>query len=381
MSLRSLLASFLTLGLLAACGRVFPAATSSPLPAVAATETPVPFTPTPRAAPIVLRVWVPPRFDPAFDAQFQARLDAFVDARPGLKIDVRVKEESALLESMRLTALAAPGASPDLVLFSRAELEAAAARGLVVPLEASALEDDGWYEAARALGRVRDEVYGLPFALDALVLVSPATQPVTSWQEVADAGPLLFNLNEARFPLALYLSAGGGLTDAQGEIVLDEAVLTRVLALFAQGEVIAVDEENPVPAQGGFVVGWASGYLLGEQASVRLDALPGLGDSSATLVDGWIWSLASTDVEKQTLALELAVWLTADEFLAGWIPSVGYLPPHTSARWDGLLQTARLVPPAQQMDVVLPNLNEALVSVLGGVSPEAAAHAAVERLK
>ena len=386
---RLLLASLLTLGLLAACGRVPAPATSSPRPEPSATSA----SPTPthaqeqRAAPLILRVWVTPRFDPASDSVLQARLDAFTANHAGLKIEVRVKNESSLLESLELTAFAAPAASPDLVALPRADLEAAAAQGLVQPLDASLLDDASWHPMARSLSRVNDAVYGLPFALDALALASSAETPLTTWQEVSDAGALAFNANDAFFPLALYLSAGGELTDAQGDLTLDEAVLVRVLALFAQEQVLPLESDEEVRlslGQGdGSAVGWASGLSSGGPPEVKLEALPGLESPPATLVTSWSWSVASADAERQQLATELAAWLTAEEFLGEWTPSLGFLPPRDAqrARWKPLLDPARPVPPAELVEVVAPILREAVASVLAGVPPEAAARTALEQLK
>ena len=383
MSLRLLLASLLTLGLLAACGRVPAPATSSPLPEP--TVTPTSPAPTQHVAPIVLRVWVTSRFDPASDSRLQARLDAFAATHAGLKIEVRVKDESSLLESLELTAFAAPAASPDLVALPRADLEAAAAQGLIQPLDASLLGDAGWHPLARSLGHVNDAVYGLPFALDALALASSAETPLTTWQEVSDAGALAFNANDAFFPLALYLSAGGELTDAQGDLTLDEAVLVRVLALFAQEQALPLESDEEVRLSlgrgGGSAVGWASGLSSGGPPEVKLEALPGLESPPATLVTSWGWSVASADVERQQLALELAEWLTAEEFLGEWTPSLGFLPPRVDARWKPLLDPARPVPPAEWVNLIAPILREAVASVLAGVPPEVAAQAAVERLK
>ena len=383
MSLRLLLASLLTLGLLAACGRVPAPATSSPLPEP--TVTPTSPAPTQHVAPIVLRVWVTSRFDPASDSRLQARLDAFAADHAGLKIEVRVKDESSLLESLRLTAFAAPAASPDLVALPRADLEAAAAQGLIQPLDASLLGDAGWHPLARSLGHVNDAVYGLPFALDALALASSAETPLTTWQEVSDAGALAFNANDAFFPLALYLSAGGELTDAQGDLTLDEAVLVRVLALFAQEQASPLESDEEVRLSlgqgGGSAVGWASGLSSGGPPEVKLEALPGLESPPATLVTFWGWSVASAEVERQQLALELAEWLTAEEFLGEWTPSLGFLPPREDARWKPLLDPARPVPPAEWVNLIAPILREAVASVLAGVPPEVAAQAAVIRLK
>ena len=391
MSLRLLLASLLTLGLLAACGRVPAPATSSPLPEP--TVTPTSPAPTQHVAPIVLRVWVTSRFDPASDSRLQARLDAFAATHAGLKIEVRVKDESSLLESLELTAFAAPAASPDLVALPRADLESAAAQGLIQPLDASLLGDAGWHPLARSLARVNDAVYSLPFALDALALASPAETPLTTWQEVSDAGALAFNANDAFFPLALYLSAGGELTDAQGDLTLNEAVLARVLALFAQEQASPLESDEEVRLSlgqgGGSAVGWASGLSSGgppearaePSRSVKLEALPGLESPPATLVTSWGWSVASAEVERQQLALELAEWLTAEEFLGEWTQSLGFLPPRVDARWKPLLDPAHLVPPAEWVEVVAPILREAVASVLAGVPPEVAAQAAVDRLK
>ena len=380
---RHLLASLLTLSLLAACGRVPLAATPSPLPEPTATSTSP--APTQHLAPFVLRVWVTPRFDPASDSLLQARLDAFAADHAGLEIEVRVKDESSLLESLRLTAFAAPSSSPDLIALPRADLEAAAAQGLVQPLSASALDDASWHPLARSLGRVHDSVYGLPFALDALAMASSVPEPLTNWQAVSDAGVLAFNVNDASFPLALYLSAGGELVDAEGNLTLNESVLTRVLTLFAQGQVLPLASDAEVASalgQGSAVaVGWTEGFLNGGQLQVQLEALPGLESPPATLVTSWSWSVASADVERQKLAIELAEWLTAEEFLGEWTPSHGLLPPRVDVRWKPLLDPARPVPPAELMDVIAPILREAVLSVLNGVPPEVAARGALEKLK
>lgn len=383
MPTHTLFASFLTLGLLAACGSVPVPATPSPLPEQTATS--ISSAPPQHAAPFVLRIWVTPRFDPTSDVLLQTRLDAFAAGHEGLKIEVRVKDEASLLESLRLTAFAAPAASPDLIALPRADLEAAAAQGLVQPFGAAALDGTDWHPLARSLGRVHDGVYGLPFALNALVLASSAQKPMTTWQEVSDAGVLAFNGNDASLPLALYLSAGGELIDAEGHSALDESTLTRVLTLFAQGQVLPLGSDVDVasaPGQGSLVtVGWAEGFLNGGQAEVQLEALPGLEGMPATLVTSWGWSVASADVKRQKLAIELAEWLTAEEFLGEWTPSLGFLSPRLDARWRPLLDSAHPVPPIKLADAVAPFLSEAVLSVLNGVPPEAAARTAVESLK
>ena len=175
------------------------------------------------------------------------------------------------------------------------------------------------------------------------------------------------------------------MSDAQGKPALDETVLTRVLSLFAQGKALPLRsnaETASALGQGSAVaVGWAESFLNGGQLEGRLDALPGLDESPATLVTSWSWSVASADTERRQLATDLAAWLTAEEFLGEWTLSLGFLPPRDDARWKPLLDPARPVPPAELVEVVAPILREAVASVVAGVPPEAAARTAVEQLK
>lgn len=381
---KTLLVSLLALNLLASCEPI--SLTATPAPPAEPTLTPTLPAPTQSSAPFVLRVWVTPRFDPAASPEFQARLEAFATNNARLTIEVRVKDEADLLEALRLTAYAAPAASPDLVLLARADLETAAAQGLVQPLQASLLDESDWHPLARSLGQVGDALYAIPCALDTLALGSSLPQPLAGWQEMPEGATLAFNVNDATFPLALYLSAGGELADAEGNPALDEARLVRVLSMFA-GENLSPRESqaelvSALGEQGAIAVGWASSFLGGGQAEVQLDALPGLEEnSSASLVTAWGWSVASVDAERQRVALELLYWLTEAEFLNGWTASLGYLPPRAQARWKPLLDLARPVPPAMSMESVLPILSDALRAVLDGAAPEAAARAAVEKMK
>jgi maltose-binding protein MalE len=155
----------------------------APVPTKQATSTPakVPTQtiPVPPQEPL-LRVWLPPEFDPA--AQNDAakllaqRLVEFEDGHPGLKIEVRVKKtegENEIVNVLSLTSVAAPSTLPDLIILSRPDLEAAAIQGLLHPIAglSTSLEDPNWYGYAQELGRIQNTGYGLPFAGNALVLV------------------------------------------------------------------------------------------------------------------------------------------------------------------------------------------------------------------
>ncbi len=393
MKARILLASILTISLLAACGRVSLLPSATPPPSLPTATTLLPTsTSTPHLPPSVLHIWLPPRFNPAHNPLLQARLDAFSQVHSGLQIDVRIKEETgpaSAFESLTLAYAAAPAALPDLVALSRTDLVQAAQSSVIQPIDGltAALEIPGWSQSARALSHVQNVSYGFPFALDALVLGSSGRDSVQSWMDVTGAGPLAFNVNDAHLLLALYLAAGGTLVNDQGKPALDKATLTRALALFEQKTILMPVESDDLAWQslqrqgGGFAVGWATGLLARKQAGVQVEALPGFEDTPATLVTGWAWAVASLDVSRQRLAVELADWLTADDFIHSWDDSIGFLPPRSDPRWDAVLQNARVMPSDDVLTAILPVLQQAQADVLRGVTADTAAQTAVGQLK
>ena len=152
--------------------------TPAPAPFGQATSTPQPFIDsTPTVLPVtearVLRIWLPPRFDPNADTEsanlLKQRLADFESAHPGVKIEVRIKAEegaTSLLNALSITNSAAPAVLPDLIALSRPDLESAALKGLIHPVDGLSvlLDDPNWYPYARELGHIENIGYGLPFA-------------------------------------------------------------------------------------------------------------------------------------------------------------------------------------------------------------------------
>ena len=108
---------------------------------------------------------MPPEFDPASSKPagkiLQSRLGEFTNRRPGVRIEVRVKETSGtggLLDSLTTASAAAPQALPDLVALPRPELETAALKGLLHPFRdlSTPIEDPDWFEYARQLASGAD---------------------------------------------------------------------------------------------------------------------------------------------------------------------------------------------------------------------------------
>lgn len=364
----------------------------------------------------ILRVWVPPQFAPSAEENagglLQARLDEFKARRPGLQIEVRVKAESGangLLESLAATDAAAPAIMPDLVALPRASMEAAAIKGLLHPLDGltTALDDPDWYPYSHQLARIQNTAFGLPFAGDALLVAGYSDPLPVSWDLLADK-TLLFPAADpqAFFSLALYLSQGAALLDLQGQPQLEENATTDVLSFYtrlAAGEnlsstVLTYQDDAAAwqalkERRANMAAVWASSYLQERPAEVALALIPGLGQDTITLSRGYVWALAGSDPENQALAVELAEFLTASEFLAQWSEAAGALPtrPTALASWqDSSLsavleqagETAQLVPSNDVTLVVGPALQQAVESVLTGEAlPAEAARVAAEGLK
>jgi len=186
-------------------------------------------TPTPELMPTVettpepvtsLTLWVPPEMDPSLgtDASMMLanRLQLFSDLHDGMEINVRVKAASGaggLLDALEATSAAAPDALPDLIAFTRPDVESAALKGLISSLEAftEIPDDSDWYSFTRDLALLQGETYGFPFAADALALVyRPESIPdfPGTWSGILESNAVLVfpvDSDQSLFQLVLYL--------------------------------------------------------------------------------------------------------------------------------------------------------------------------------
>jgi multiple sugar transport system substrate-binding protein len=369
----------------------------TPRPTIAPVNTP--------AGPMILRLWVPPQFDPASSSpagtQLQARLDQFTAVHPDVKIEVRVKAEEGpggLLEALSTAGAAAPLVLPDVVALPRPLLEAAALKGLIHPFsdQPSNLDDPDWYPYARELGRLQNSTFGLPFAGNALVLVyrpGVVTQPPVNWASLLTAsGPFIFPAADpmALFTLALYQSAGGPVQDENGRPVFDVNVLSQVLTFYKESAQAGLmpytltqyDTDMQIwtayqTDQATMAITWISQYLLNRStiSTSRAVLLPTSNGAPFTLATGWMWALASTLPERKAIGAQLAEFLSTGDFLAEWSLAIGYLPPRASSTdaWAdmGLRslatqigQSARSVPSADVLSSLGGPLSEAVIQVL-----------------
>ena len=372
------------------------------------------------AGPIVLTLWVPPQFDPdggaLGSALLRGRLEEFEQANPGVRVIVRVKAQSGpggLLDSLASTSAAAPAAIPSLIALPRSELESAALKGLVYPLDnlSTAIDQSDWFPFAKQLALVQGATFGLPFAGDAQVLLyRPARVPVipATWEEILRRGePLAFAASDPQsmVTLNLYAGSGGAVADVQGRPTLNAPVLAQVLKLYEDGAKggtfpswlaqyqtdgqawqAYLEERTP------WVVNWASRYLAELPPDTSLAPLPPLTEEPYTLATGWLWALAEPDPNHQEMAVHLAEFLADGDFLAGWSEQNGYLPTRPSALADWQNQSLRTLlndvvvaaevrPRNELLASIGPALQEATLQILRNEGESAqVAQAAAEKL-
>ena len=304
---------------------------------------------------------------------------------------------------------------PALIALPRSDLETAALKGLIFPLDglSQQVTDPDWYAYAHQLAFIQGTSYGLPFAGDAMLLMYRAAQVPA----VPADWPALFKLNlplafpaadpQGMLTLQLYLSAGGTIKDSQGHPALQVEALTKTLKLFADGlkqgtfssglaqyqtdgQAAQAYHEQPPRAQ--WLVSWSSRFLSELPADTSAALVPSLGTQPYTLATGWIWALSEPDPELRPAAVRLAEYLTQSNFLSQWTAAAGYLPtrPSALAGWSNQTLSSILSPillsaqarPSNDLLLSLgPVLQDATVQILKQqADPALVAQAAAERL-
>jgi len=376
---------------------------------------------SPSPLDMVLTVWVPPAFDPSSGTPagslLKARLEAFQVENPGLQVSVRVKAvdgPASLLDTLTAASAAAPAALPDLVALSQPDLENAALKGLLIPLDSLVKTPDvpDWFHFARQMAVLQGSTFGLPFAADSLVLLyRPARVkgPFPDWDAlVSQASPVVFPAAdpEALLTLSLYQSLGGPVQDSQGRPVLSADPLSQVLQDFKRG----VDQgvfphwlapyENTVETwqayreqRSDLLITWVSTYLAELPADSAMQPLPARGEVSPSLVTGWLWALSSPQPDRQQAAAHLAEFLVDPVFLSAWTEAAGYLPtrPTALAAWQSqevqtllspILLSAQTLPSYDLLSSIGPVMKDATLQVIkDGADPVETAEKAAARLQ
>ena len=392
--------------------------------ATTAPSTPGEITDVPQSEEVsMVRIWVPPEFDPEGNSPasqlLKARLDEFMVENPDVRLEVRVKAldgEGGMLDSLVVANAAAPLTLPDLVLLPRPLLESAALKGLIYLYDGltNLMDDPSWFEYAKQLAHLESGIYGIPFAGEAMVLANrPSLLGTRSYnlEDYLEPGEvLLFPAADpqALYTLSQYLAKGGSLQDTEGRPWLDEAILTNILEFYQRASLAGVmpywltqysnDAQVWEAFMGGefpMAVTRASMYLKNSQsgtADLAMAPMPILDDAPFTLASGWSWALAGQDPEKRLLSVQLAEFLVEPEFLAEWTSAAGYLPPRVDAlqNWQNadlrqvveqISYSAQLMPSLDVISTLGPALEQAVVDVLKAQNdPQTAAQEATDQV-
>jgi ABC-type glycerol-3-phosphate transport system substrate-binding protein len=354
-------------------------------------------------APLTLVVWTPPQFAPGPDSEagvlFQARLDEFAVRHPAVRVVVRIKAEEGsggLFDSLIHAEGAAPLALPDLIALPDELMRQAAIRGVIQPFDpylSDASEDD-WFPFAKQMQLANDNIYGLPFAADALVmgyLNSRIESPPTNWQE-AMASNLVFGFPaanpQANFSLAMLQSMQGSFENSDGQTQIDEQALRNLMDYYQSGtnsgllpfwltqfdaDSLAFEALEDLRMQ--MVSTWYTRIQSSELETISVAPLPTADGQPFTYAQGYVWALSSADAQRHTLAVELAEWLTAGEFLSSWLDSLDYMPTRPSGLndWNSgadqetaqvILDSAVLLPDQLTRTTLGAPLHDAVIAVL-----------------
>jgi len=405
-------------------GGIFPSYSATEIPGADAVSP----TPMPSATPNIpvaqnrrLIVWIPPQFDPAAATTagnlFLSRLDEFIERRPQTEIQVRIKPTAGdfgILESLQITDSAAPLIIPDVVALPRSLVEQAFEAGLILPLDGytELIEENDWYDYALDLALISDEIAGIPFAGDLMVLAyqdDTGEVPLPDWDAVITAQKTLaFPASDPRglVTLALYQSISGEMPGTNEEVLIQGESLLEVFTYYRDAQAAGVmpywltqfetDEQawqSYQDRQSTMAITWSSFLLTAESANTSLAAIPTKEANPFSYAGGWVWCVVPSNIETEQEAVELIEFLTESSYLSTWGVEAGYLPVRPSGldSWSEtpfystlqqLLPAAALLPGNDLLDDLGPEIRDAVVSVLKDqVEPADALSALLEEIQ
>ncbi len=329
----------------------------------------------------VITIWIEPQFDPALDTPqselLRDHVKEYVDQNPGVKISFRLKEATgpnSIMNALSITSEAAPDALPTIVLLSRQNMEKAANEGLIRPIDfyTNAFEKNDWYPFANKLGLTKNEMYGLPFVANLMVLGLESEIATNTYLPLTDSlrqfGRIGFAAGNPAsiLPFLWYQSAGGDFDDETGRSNLEgdplEAVFSAIRSNTRSGNFPSLITQYDLSSEvwdafkaGDFesVITW-SDKILADDQDISMTFLPAISQAPYTYADGWVWCLvqkSTTDIERN---LDFMHFLVLPEFLKKYSANSPYLPVRPSSInsdatqsifIDDLLLSADILPP------------------------------------
>ena len=357
----------------------------------------------------VISIWMQPDFDPDSNnraaEQLKIHLENYLDENSGVKIDYRLKGAdgaNSILQTLSITADAAPDALPTVVLLSRKDMEEAASLGLIRPIDffADVFENNDWYPFAVEMGIYKNEMYGLPFASDVMVMATkngiskinyvPLTSQPIQFGEIGFAA----GNPKSLLPYLWYQSAGGKFLTESGPIKLEEEALFTLFTTiienrnagnfnFSLTQYTSQDDLWEAYTDGDLesVIIWSSKLLANSNESA-MTFIPSIGNAPYTYADGWVWCLVQKDTSDMDRNIDFMQYIVSPEFLQEWTPETNYVPVRRSTTdfmnirqplIDDLLLSADIIPPVSIRGISEQILHEEVLQLLQGkTSPELA---------
>jgi hypothetical protein len=347
--------------------------------------------------PVTIILWVPDDFAVSSSEQVQKllidRLDAFEIDHPGTSIDLRfknVKQKESMMDLLNTDNRVAPSVLPDVILLNRSDMETAAIKGLLVPFDnfPAGADIKGIFPGFADPGKLQGSTFGVPAAGDGLFVIYKkfSGEQLPAWKEILNSSLKIgVNLNDpnATIFIALYLSAGGELTDENGKPHLDPAIFTqflnfiretRIQSTFPDWALLASDWTEVTKrfenGESDMEINWYSSTIKNGLDQYTYHALPGLADSSATVLSGWYWSIANPALDRPAIRMELLSFLSQPVFASSWSNTAGYLPVSnqewpifgsSSTELQAILDSAKPLPDTSITITVGPVIRDAAI--------------------
>jgi ABC-type glycerol-3-phosphate transport system substrate-binding protein len=331
--------------------------------------------------------------------------------------------KGGLLDFLRTAQPIASAVLPDLVALDVSELEAAAAAGLLQPLDGLLDKSitDSLYPFAVSVGKFDDRLLAVQYVADLDHLAyrkGEVKQPPPTWAALLEAkAPYLLPISSSQpgssgqpsggLPsagISQYLSARASYDSEERTLKVEEEPLLRLLKFYddaRQAGVLSPDAlelPDTEAAWDAYIQGKApladvsARRYLAEGANLKDSGYaetPGWTGPITPIASGWALAITATDPARQQAAADLIAWLLQPENAGSWAPAGGWLPTSPAAlqTWganpyheflDARLAGALSPPVGSDSVEAVARIRKALESVIkGGSDPAAAVEAAI----
>lgn len=363
-------------------------------------------TPTPDQTPMVtgletMTIWIADDFSPNHQVEalqlINSRVEVFRKKYPENPVEIRLMHD--LLNRLSLTSRAAPSALPNLILVDQQTLEIAALKGLLqpIPMDGTLFDESKWLPEIIQTGKIQDTQFGLPVVGDSLILFRKDTNQIIPDLDtlISSGDRVSVDLadQDSSLALSIYLSLGGSVEDGNGRPMLDEAPLRSTLDWFRKGrESGSISREQNIDpgkdliwsrfANGNLKwwIGWYSDVPSSAVSNSKESKLPAIqGEKIMSISDGWYWAFPNPDPDQKKLSDELVEIYTQSEFLneiaalSGWLPVIP-----DQVQENLILSSTQMKPDGLILVTIAQILQDSVLRVLMGESPELVAQQAVE---